>query len=741
MKKNLLLDAFSNFWVLAFILVGTSVQAQLFYRSNQTGNWNATSTWQSSPDGSSWSAATGTPSSSDNAITIRAGHTVTINSTVTLDETTIEATGELVYSGGSLTISNGPGDDLIIFGKYRHDLNAGAPYVTGSAIRVKTNGTLEVNNNSTSASHYGLSNQIFYENGSTYYWNVSSGALFLSSGVTYFPNSSAGEIPTFRVNTPNINVGAGSTTTINGIFQVDANTVTWLNNGTKIFRNGITGSGTVTQAANSGAFQITSTASSIAPGTLNLNAGGLTITGTAEVDLDGSENINGGTVTVDGRLFCGSHIITGTGNFSLSTNGILGIGSTNGITSGGPSGNIQLTGFRSFGTGANYVYNGTSPQVTGSGLPATVAGLTINNSSGVELTNTVSVSNTLTMTAGKLDLIGRNLTINNVAGPVWGSTTSSYVIATNGLVIRTNPTSTIFPIGTAGDYMPCRVTGGGTFNINLSTTVPGLEPSLSLANQWNFDGAGSINVDFQWPLAVEGSNVAINRSNLYLYKHTGTWANIAGPVSGSGGNPYTASFTGISCCSGLTIGALNALLPVELAWFRAALLDKTTLLTWRTLSESNSDLFQIQRSPDDRTFQSIGEVAAAGFSTQTLDYQFTDTAPLPGTNYYRLQQFDFDGTSSFSPVITVEYAPEGSVTVFPNPARDRLHLTFGEETTELTVAYLFDPLGRQIAAHKIQVGTTSHEMDLHAVLPGNYWVKIQSGPRVETVRVVKISNE
>lgn len=178
-------------------------------------------------------------------------------------------------------------------------------------------------------------------------------------------------------------------------------------------------------------------------------------------------------------------------------------------------------------------------------------------------------------------------------------------------------------------------------------------------------------------------------------------------------------------------------LPVELAYFKAKAAQKNISLIWQTASELNSDLFQIQRSPDGRTFQSIGEVAAAGFSTQTLDYQFTDTAPLPGINYYRLQQYDFDGTSSFSPVITVEYAPAGNVTVFPNPARDRLHLAFGEETTEVAVAYLFDALGRQVAAHKIQPGTTSHEMDLHAILPGNYWVKIQNGPRVEMVRVVK----
>ena len=73
-------------------------------------------------------------------------------------------------------------------------------------------------------------------------------------------------------------------------------------------------------------------------------------------------------------------------DFVLSSGATLRIGSTSGITTSGATGNIQVTGARTFNSGANYVYNGTAAQNTGTGFPTNLTGsLTINNSNGVTL--------------------------------------------------------------------------------------------------------------------------------------------------------------------------------------------------------------------------------------------------------------------------------------------------------------------------------------------------------------------
>ena len=123
------------------------------------------------------------------------------------------------------------------------------------------------------------------------------------------------------------------------------------------------------------------------------------------VNLNGNRTRNARTI-VKGRLNCGNSNITGSGDFILSSNATLEIGSTLGISASGATGNLQVTGMRLLNPMANYIYNGTVAQVTGNGLPATINNLTINNSAGVTLSTDISVS-------GLLNLGSSNLSTNS----------------------------------------------------------------------------------------------------------------------------------------------------------------------------------------------------------------------------------------------------------------------------------------------------------------------------------------
>ncbi len=86
------------------------------YRSIATGNWNQLTTWESSPDLITWSPAAFIPSKYSKTITVRSPHIVTINSNVSLDQTTIQASGAVNYNSGTLTINDGAGVDLQVDG-------------------------------------------------------------------------------------------------------------------------------------------------------------------------------------------------------------------------------------------------------------------------------------------------------------------------------------------------------------------------------------------------------------------------------------------------------------------------------------------------------------------------------------------------------------------------------------------------------------------------------------------------
>jgi autotransporter-associated beta strand protein len=89
--------------------------------------------------------------------------------------------------------------------------------------------------------------------------------------------------------------------------------------------------------------------------------------------------------------------------FNLYSGATILIASANGITSSGLTGNIRTAGARSFDAGANYTYNGTYNQLTGSGLPATITGSLSIANTGVAGNNTVSLTTNNTTTS-KLNL-------------------------------------------------------------------------------------------------------------------------------------------------------------------------------------------------------------------------------------------------------------------------------------------------------------------------------------------------
>ncbi|MEL6652811.1 MAG: T9SS type A sorting domain-containing protein, partial [Bacteroidota bacterium] len=102
--------------------------------------------------------------------------------------------------------------------------------------------------------------------------------------------------------------------------------------------------------------------------------------------------------------------------------------------------------------------------------------------------------------------------------------------------------------------------------------------------------------------------------------------------------------------------------------------DESVLLEWVSLWETNSDRFEIERSVDGRIFTRLGEVAAQGESDRVQEYQYLDRQALTGISYYRLAQYDLDGSISYSATAKVRITPSTALVVYPNPCRERLYL-------------------------------------------------------------------
>ncbi|MDO7853104.1 GEVED domain-containing protein [Hymenobacter convexus] len=153
-----------------------------------------------------------------------------------------------------------------------------------------------------------------------------------------------------------------------------------------------------------------STAATIPAGTYN----NVTVTGTGTGTLTGATAVNGTlAVLPGGTLNTACQPLTGPGTFALAAGATLNICDPAGITLSGATGAIQLA-TRKFSIAGTYGYNGSAAQVTGSGLPAQVRNLTVNNPAGLTLSQPVALRRLLTLTSGNL-LGGQNLTLRSDA--------------------------------------------------------------------------------------------------------------------------------------------------------------------------------------------------------------------------------------------------------------------------------------------------------------------------------------
>lgn len=190
----------SNFRIDDFSVQGTLAQ----FRSAGSGNWNSNSTWEVSADGTTWTAATQTPTSFNDTISIQSGHTVTVTAAVTTDQTTVSSGGTLIVNDSiALSLNDGSGFDLIVAGTL-NVVNSGVVNGSSATFSLSSGGTLGIGSpNGISAGPLGTGSI------QTLNKNYSSGANYVYSGTSAQVTGTG--LPTAGTGTLTINNSAGVT--------------------------------------------------------------------------------------------------------------------------------------------------------------------------------------------------------------------------------------------------------------------------------------------------------------------------------------------------------------------------------------------------------------------------------------------------------------------------------------------------------------------------------------------------
>ncbi|NUQ25856.1 MAG: hypothetical protein HUU34_18050 [Saprospiraceae bacterium] len=707
---------FSTIFTIAGLLSFNLLNGQTTgdYRSAATGNWNVLSTWERY-DGSNWLTPTmteGTPTNANGLITIKSPHIVTATADVSIDQTTIEAGGEvIVNSGVNLTIINGTGTyDLTVNGTIT---NSGAIIKATSIIQIGSGGvydhardggsipgaswnssstceiTGKVNNNIT-----GL-NQTFghlkwNSPGQTGNQNLPSTGQIFVSGDFEISDTGTGEL---RLNQDFLtligdftqtsghfrmaNADNSRIITVNGNFSMSGGTLEIASGGGGAMGDGI--------------FELygdfSFTGGSIEENTGSTGSGYFIFVGAAPQQYVKS----GGAAYVDNIHFYiasgtevsfGTSVIDGTtGDFILDPGGQLTT-----ANSGGVPGTILVGGSKTYSSEAAYEFQGSNTGVFTTTPDAnTISSLIVNSPAGLSLDMPLTVNTVCLFIDGILTTTSINLLTFSDEADYTGAGDDTFV---DGPVQKIGDDAFTFPIGNATNYAPIGISAPAISTDAFTAEYFNGEPSdlmtvgagvdhISSIEYWDLDrtaGASNIYVTLNW----RGNSAITDVSGLLLTHYNGMeWENIPASTSGDASTGSITSDAPVTSFSFFTLGSSLALpanpLPIELINFNATPTGNHVLLEWSTATETDNDFFVIEKTKDGVNFEEVAKIDGAGNSSFILKYQTLDENPYPGKSYYRLQQVDFSGHFSYSDLVQVSFESNGfNWNLFPNPTYDHV---------------------------------------------------------------------
>ena len=238
--------------------------------------------------------------------------------------------------------------------------------------------------------------------------------------------------------------------------------------------------------------------------------------------------------------------------------------------------------------------------------------------------------------------------------------------------------------------------------------------------------------------AASGSvkiNAAVKTIRLKIYLRGSNssqfnWSAIGAPgpgqqISGGTRNPFPGDIWSVSVSSAL---AQLITLPATGINLTGSLNGNDVKLNWKTLTELNTDHFEIERSIDGVNFVSIASKAAAGLSNTELNYSQTDPNITSKVYYYRVKLVDFDNKISYSNVIVIRKTGNiKAIDVYPNPVVDNMSVVFSSAKGSYIIS-MYNAAGQEVQNRKADITSDVQTVTLNrgSLNAGTYFIKVKN---------------
>ncbi|MDX2362016.1 MAG: BNR-repeat neuraminidase N-terminal domain-containing protein [Crocinitomicaceae bacterium] len=184
-----------------------------------------------------------------------------------------------------------------------------------------------------------------------------------------------------------------------------------------------------------------------------------------------------------------------------------------------------------------------------------------------------------------------------------------------------------------------------------------------------------------------------------------------------------------------TLGSTDAattILPIEFGGFNFECSDNTQI-EWTTLSENNTDRFEIEVSRDGEDFQFDGSVEAIENSLNTTEYAYSLTGNTG--QYARIRQIDLDGAEKvYGPFSIHCDQSDFDLIAFPNPASKTLNIA-AKGFTDATIT-IQDYMGKVVLTKLVNMKYTQ-VLDIQNLAGGIYTITLEGNSSRKVIKFLK----
>jgi hypothetical protein len=348
-------------------------------------------------------------------------------------------------------------------------------------------------------------------------------------------------------------------------------------------------------------------------------------------------------------------------------------------------------------------------------------------SSAVLATNGSNGSATFTINSTKyIGLIfnGQTLTIpssGSNAGKVSGNA------ATTGLLSELNNYLTAFPTLTTTDYTVYESAGKVLVTLSLSAS----SSNTVSAYYQTGDSTAFLSSDYSAKTGSVSFAPGELTKTIEITLIIDPIAELTEYFKLTFSNPKNASITrGMS-----TITVLDdSPLAVELIYLNTACENDGVKLSWATMSEHNSDYFEVQKSTDGLNWLTVEHIQAQGESNSIVEYTYFDNNQ-ERSSMYRILQVDYNAdVAIFGPITSICVEKIKLAQISPNPViGDFTVILNNDRDKQLVVLQFINTRGEIIKEQEeiLNSGNTVLPIDASQLNPGCYFLRVSMNNHIE----------